>query len=100
MKPEAYCAHVGGTPEEGCGYKAGHVGPHSFEPARLYVVEWNPVDDTYLVGIFTSETKARAAFDSFQPPQDQDGWVFLNEYESDRVNPLEIPKQLAERRIE
>ena len=67
---------------------------------KLYVVEWNPVDDSYLVGIFTAEAGGRAAFDGFTDPEDRNGWVFLYEYEADRVNPLEAPKQLAERYIE
>jgi hypothetical protein len=66
---------------------------------KLYVVEWKPTDDSYLVGIFTSEAGARAAFDAFVDPEDRFGWVYLNEYEADVVYLLEAPKQLAERRI-
>jgi hypothetical protein len=44
---------------------------------KLYVVEWKPTDDSYLVGIFTSEAGARAAFDAFVDPEDRFGWVYL-----------------------
>jgi hypothetical protein len=78
----------------------GAVGQEGRKGMKLYVVERNLVDDSYLVGIFTSEARARSVFDAFDDPEDRDGWVYLNEYEADVVYPLETPKQLAERRIE
>ena len=76
------------------------VGEAGRKGMKLYVVEWIPVDGSYVVGIFTSEARARSVFDAFDDPEDRDGWVYLNEYETDVVYPLETPKQIAERRIE
>jgi hypothetical protein len=66
---------------------------------KLYVVEWMPIGDSFLVGIFTSDAGARDVYDAFIDPHDRYGWLALNQYEADTLNPLEAPKKLAERQI-
>ena len=61
------------------------------------VVEWTPCDDSCLVGLFTSESGARAAFDAFVPRAHKYGLAYINEYAADIVYPL--PKRIAESRI-
>ena len=49
----------------------------------IYVVEWNPDDDVFIVALCTTLAKALEVYDEFVPAEDGYGRLFLNEYESE-----------------
>jgi hypothetical protein len=64
----------------------------------IWSVEWSPTDDHFIVALCTSEEKAAEIFNAFSTADV--GWLYLNEYEADKKQPLELPKQIAERRFD
>jgi hypothetical protein len=65
----------------------------------VWVVEWVPIDDSFIVAICTEEKTAREIFESFTAPDDGYGWLYINQYALNQALSVELPLEVASKRF-